>query len=88
MTATRFAREVELRWRRLHDGTATVLSPADWSVVQRWYELGIPLALVDEALEAASERRGSLPKSVARLDRAVRNAWATVRAGRVARPPE
>jgi hypothetical protein len=82
MTAARFAREIERRWHELHGGPV-VLSPADWSVLRAWYEIGVPLAIVDEAIAAVTERR-RVPRSLSRLDAGVRAAWATVRDGRAA----
>jgi len=82
MTCARYAREVERRWRELQ-GAPAVLSPKDWTVLREWYELGVPLALIDESIEVLHEgRRRRLPRSLAQIDRAVRAGWATVRAGR------
>jgi hypothetical protein len=82
MSAARFAREIERRWHHLH-GSGVVLSPRDWEVLRGWYDLGVPLELVDEAFAAVSEsKRRKPPASLSRLDAGVRAAWDTVRAGR------
>lgn len=38
-------------------GAPLLLSPADWRVAQRWYREGVPLALIEQALEEVFARR-------------------------------
>ena len=96
MSATRgvglaaYARAVEREWTELV-GAPWLLSPRDWSLLQDWYERGIPLAVLREAISAAGERmRKGRSRSIRRglgyLAPAVEEAWAAVRDGRLAPP--
>lgn len=80
--ARRYAREIERAWTRLLERPA-VVSPRDWQRVQDWYERGIPLGIVLEALETARGRKGRPPHSMGYLAPAVEEAWRVVIEGRL-----
>jgi hypothetical protein len=81
--ATRYARAIERRWSRLWE-QPVVLSPRDWSRIARWHALGIPLAIVEDAMQDEAERTRSRarPRRLASLAPLVEEAWAVVLAGR------
>ena len=76
-----YAREIERRWAQLQ-GRPVVLSPKDWVLITDWHARGIPLSLVDEAIQAAGERRRELPRNLAYVVPAVEEAWGVVVDGR------
>ena len=78
-----YAREIERRWSRLHE-RPVVLSPKDWALVTDWQSRGVPLWILDEAMQAALERRAGRepPRSLAYLAPAVDEAWSVVLEGR------
>ena len=88
-----YAREVERRWSRLHE-RPVILSPKDWALLSDWQARGVPLWILDEAMQAAVERRSGRepPRSLAYLAPAVEEAWGLVLEGRrrdepLPRPP-
>ena len=88
-----YAREIERRWARLHE-RAVVLSPKDWALITDWQSRGVPLWVLDEAIQAAVERRAGRepPRSLAYLAPAVDESWSLVLEGRrreapLPRPP-
>ena len=77
--AQAYFRAVESAFLELR-GAPLLLSPADWRVARRWFEDGVPLALVREILsELVAKRRERDPEarisSLRYFDRAVRGAW-------------
>ena len=62
-----------------------VLSPREWGCVQDWFERGIPLALVLEALEeklrTRSKRATGRPK-LGSLREAVEESWSVLKGDR------
>lgn len=84
----RYARAVERRWARLC-GRAVILSERDWALIEDWHLRAIPLQIIEEAIDAAIERRargrgGSRPpRGLAYIANAVEEAWRTVLDGRV-----
>ena len=93
--ASRYARAIERRWSELV-GKPVVLSPRDWTRIERWYAQGIPLEIVDDAMAAAIEREqaGQSPRRLAEVAPLVEEAWAVILDGRrasrhdVGRSPE
>jgi hypothetical protein len=86
--ATRYARAIERRWAdRL--AQPVVLSPRDWSRIARWHALGIPLQIVDEAMDAAAARARSRSgrRRLSDLAPLVEEAWTVVLQGRRGCPP-
>jgi hypothetical protein len=83
--ATLYAQAIEQRWSRLFD-EAVVLSRRDWSRIEHWYTVGIPLGLIDEVITevSAPEQRGQRPRRLSDLAGCVEQAWAVVVEGRVA----
>ena len=74
-----YARAVERLWSDLC-GRAVILSPRDWDIVKEWYERGIPLQIIEEAIEAAAERRSkgrqtAPPRGLAYIAPAVEEGW-------------
>jgi hypothetical protein len=81
-----YARAVERLWAGLC-GRAVILSPKDWSIVEEWYARGIPLQVVEEAIDAAAERRkrgkeSPPPRGLAYIAPAVEEGWTAVLEGR------
>lgn len=71
--------EIEAEFARLRN-TPFVFSARDWSLMQKWYEEGIPLPVVIEALQKAFERKRELGSrrdisSLSYCRGAVRNLW-------------
>lgn len=61
-------------------GAPLLLSPADWRVAEEWYEAGIPLFVVEEALDEVFEARerqeaDDRVNSLRYCDPAVRRSW-------------
>jgi hypothetical protein len=86
-----YARAVERLWAGLC-GRAVILSPKDWSIVEEWYARGIPLQVIEEAIDAAVERRkrgkGSPPpRGLVYIAPAVEEGWTAVLEGRRQGPP-
>lgn len=85
----RYARAVERRWARLCD-RAVILSERDWALIENWYGRGVPLQIIEEAIDAAAARRGrggaapKAPRGLAYIAPAVEEAWGTLLEGRVA----
>jgi hypothetical protein len=74
-----YARAVERLWTALC-GRAVILSPRDWGIVKEWYERGIPLQIIEEAIDAAAERRSegrqtAPPRGLAYIAPAVEEGW-------------
>lgn len=95
MTPTRattqgaYARAIEQSWERLC-GRAVILSRRDWELVRDWCGRGIPLQLVEEAIDAAAERRAKgrtresgPPRGLSYIAAAVEEAWTVVVEGRL-----
>jgi len=80
-----YARAIEQRWSAVLD-EAVVLSRRDWSRIEQWYALGIPLGLIDEVIAEAAmpNRRGNRPRRLSDLAGHVEQAWAVVVEGRIA----
>jgi len=81
-----YARAVERLWSGLC-GRAVILSPKDWSVVEEWHARGIPLQVVEEAIDAAAERRkrgreSPPPRGLGYIAAAVEDGWMAVLEGR------
>ena len=90
-TATAYARAVE---RLLAERTdrAAVLSPRDWAILTGWHARGVPLELVEEALDAAVERQSRGKGAASRrglsyLAPAVEEAWRVILDGRSSNEP-
>ena len=83
-TVERYARGVERMWQRGF-GTSRILSRKDWELLLDWHDRGIPLNIVEEAVQAATERptRGSSPRSLGYLAPAVEQAWQVIVDGRL-----
>lgn len=83
--AARYARAIERRWSALSD-EAVVLSRRDWSRIEHWYAVGIPLGLIDEVIAeaAAPDQRPKRLRRLSDLAGRVEQAWAVVVEGRVA----
>jgi len=81
-TPGRYARRIERSWADLL-GRAVLLSPRDFKAVDRWYALGVPLAVVQEVLEAEAARPRRQAPALASLSRAVEDTWSAVLAGRL-----
>ena len=60
-----YARQLERALSRVRE-RPVVLSPRDWELLSEWYSRGIPLAIVEQAMEAASEREASKKRRPAR----------------------
>lgn len=87
-----YARSIEQGWERLC-GRAVILSRRDWELVRAWYERGIPLQIVEEAIDAAAERRArgrtreaGPPRGLSYIAAAVEEAWNVVLEGRLGEP--
>jgi hypothetical protein len=69
-----------------------ILSERDWALVEDWYRRGIPLQIIEEAIDAAASRRGRgevrPPRGLAYVARAVEEAWRTLLDGRVGDCPD
>jgi len=83
-TVEHYARRVERLWLG-SVGTTQVLSRKDWELVLDWHERGIPLRIIEEAIEAAFERRGkgSAPRGLSYLAPAVEQSWQVIIEGRL-----
>jgi hypothetical protein len=85
-----YARAVERRWARLCD-RAVILSERDWALIEDWHRRGIPVQIIQEAMDAAEARRGKSrraprpPRGLAYVAPAVEEAWRTVLDGRIAK---
>jgi hypothetical protein len=82
-----YARTIEKWWSEFLDAPV-VLSPRDWRLIDRWYEAGVPLEVVREALDDTAERaRGrrsrSAPRGLGFLSKAVDEGLSAIRDGRV-----
>ena len=66
-------------------GSSRILSRKDWELLLDWHDRGIPLKLIEEAVEAATERpaKGSSPRSLGYLAPAVEQAWQVIVDGRL-----
>ena len=60
-----------------------LLSPRDFKAIDQWHALGVPLALVQEVLEAEAARPRRRPPALAALGRVIEETWSAVLAGRV-----
>lgn len=82
-----YARAVERRWTRLCQ-RAVILSERDWALIEDWQSRGIPLQIVEEAIDAAEQRRRRAraaappPRGLAYVAPAVEQAWRLVLEGR------
>lgn len=76
-----YVRRIAETWERL-SGRAVILSEREWRLLCDWHARGVPLAVVEEALRAACERRAGPPRSLAWLAPAVEHDWAALRDGR------
>lgn len=79
-----YARAIERLWSESQD-RAVVLSPKEWRLVCQWYERGIPLRVVEEALagdDRRSRSRGSV-RSLAYFAPAVEEGWRVIVEGRL-----
>jgi hypothetical protein len=78
-----YAREIERAWSRILD-RPVVLSPKDWALISDWHARAIPLPLVLESMQHATERpRGrSAPRNLGYVAPAVEEAWQVVLDGR------
>ena len=80
LPAAEYARAIEQSFRRLRR-CPLLLSPADFQLVLKWHEAGIPLWLVLETVESLFSRRkdrgaaSRTPLSLAYCRRAVEDAW-------------
>jgi len=78
---------VERRWARLCE-RAVILSERDWALIEDWQRRGIPLQIVEEAIDAAEQRRRRAraaappPRGLAYVAPAVEQAWRVVVEGR------
>ena len=54
-----YVRSIERVWNGLVE-RAVVLSPKDWALASDWFERGVPLELVTEALEEVGRRQAHL----------------------------
>ncbi len=82
MNADAYVRSIERAWGEF-TGRPVILSPKDWALVEDWHARGIPLALVEQAIEAAVERRtGGKPRGLSYLSTAVEEGWSVVREAR------
>ncbi|HKQ59735.1 MAG TPA: hypothetical protein VJS92_00540 [Candidatus Polarisedimenticolaceae bacterium] len=85
VSARRYARAIERAWVAAR-GRAAVVSEREWELISSWFARGIPLAIVQEALQAALERPASgggvRLRSLAYLAPAVEEAWSVVVDGR------
>jgi hypothetical protein len=84
-----YARRVEGSWSRLC-GRAAILSERDWALLESWYRRGIPLQIVQEAIDEAVARRARgrsaarPPRGLSYIAPAVEEAWRAVLEGRSA----
>jgi hypothetical protein len=74
-------------------GRAVILSPRDWSIVDGWHERGIPLQIIEEAMQAAAEsrargRKTEPPRRLSYIAQAVEEGWMAVLEGRASRADE
>ncbi len=83
-----YARAIERRWAE-RVARPVVLSPREWSLIEDWYERGVPLAVVTEAIDERfeSSRKRTPPRSLAVLAAAIEEGWEALRDGRVAEQP-
>ena len=87
-SAGSYARAIERRWAELLD-RPVILSPRDWVLISDWRERSIPLALIEEAIEAVrlKMRHGRrAPRSLSYLAPSVEEAWQVVVQGRSEEP--
>jgi hypothetical protein len=89
VSSAHYARVIETRWSEILE-RPVVLSPREWTLIERWHAEGIPLDLVEEVMDGVTERRrrGSKPRSLARLAPAIEEAWKVVQEGRLAAESE
>jgi hypothetical protein len=83
-----YARAIERLWIELCE-RPVIISKRDWKLIEEWYERGIPLQVVEEAIAAAAERRTKgkptdPPRGLAYISQAVDEGWMAVLAGRSA----
>lgn len=82
-----YVRAVERRWSELSE-RPSILSPRDWTLVERWCQRGIPLQVIQEAIEATAERLrrpgAKPPKSLSYIAPAVEESWRVVLEGQLA----
>jgi hypothetical protein len=87
----KYVRAVERWWSELCE-RPSILSPREWTLVERWHQREIPLQVIREAIEAAAERLrkpgAAAPKSLAYLAPAVEESWRVVLEGRIAPPTD
>jgi hypothetical protein len=77
-----YARRIEHCWSRLL-GRAVILSRRDWDRISAWHESGVPVELIQEAIDELAETpRRRAPRSLAYVAPAVDEAWQVVREGR------
>ncbi len=82
MNADAYVRSIERAWSEF-TGRPVIFSPKDWVIVAAWHARGIPLEIVEQAIEAATERRtGRKPRGLAYLSAAVEEGWSVVREAR------
>ena len=78
-SARAYARTLERALADLHDGPV-VFTHRDWDLASRWHELGIPVGVVLDALDAKRKRP---PRGLGAVATAVEESWRVVQAGRV-----
>ncbi len=86
MNAEAYVRSIERVWAEFI-GRPVIFSPKDWALVAGWHSRGIPLEIVEQAIEAAVERRtGGKPRGLSYLSAAVEEGWSVVREARRPEP--
>jgi hypothetical protein len=88
-SAKAYARSIERRWASFCE-RPVILSQRDWALIEDWYSRGIPLQIVEEAIEHAAEMRShgrggrTAPRGLSYLAGAVEDSWTAVLEGRLA----
>jgi len=83
----RYLRAVEAAWSKLL-GRPAIVSPREFTIIDRWRRRGVPLGIVLEVLRDAGKRRsGATPRALTAFAHAVEEAWLAVAAGRLAPNP-
>lgn len=88
-SAKAYARSIEGRWAAFCE-RPVILSQRDWALIEDWYSRGIPLQIVEEAIDHATEMRArgsggkAAPRGLSYLAGAVEDSWTAVLEGRTA----
>jgi hypothetical protein len=88
-TAKGYARSIERRWSDFCE-RPVILSQRDWALIEDWHSRGIPLQIVEEAIDHAAELRArgkgakAAPRGLSYIAGSVEDSWTAVLEGRTA----